>query len=148
MVISARLLISTSSPLETPNLSLAIGTPDIPWQESLEWNRLWEGQDSDTLSNSDVITVNSDDGRIGSNLDLDVTELVRKMAQGELLENGFFLAPADLSRDGFTEQEMEAFSLLAESELVIRYRKISALSISDGGRERMARLKLTGREGE
>ncbi|GJM45229.1 MAG: hypothetical protein DHS20C21_20710 [Gemmatimonadota bacterium] len=75
-------------------------------------------------------------------LDVDVTDLVRSIVEGEAPNHGFLLRPSDTSRIGFNAAEMAALGSLQGGEIVVSYRKLTAYGIR-GGASALAERKRT-----
>lgn len=140
-ILSARIRIPLPGLIPGQELPLELYGLTTSWRGAVPtWTTPWTrpGGDLDVAS---AAFRGLEGGSRVTTLELDVTHIIRAMAEGDVAENGFMLVPAETDRDGFDEGERAILGALMGGELVISYRKLSALGIHDGGRERMERKR-------
>jgi hypothetical protein len=80
------------------------------------------------------------EGESRSTLEVDVTDLVRTIAEGEAPNNGFLILPEDSDRTGFDATEDLFLGSLAGGELRVTYRSLKALGMR-GGRQAITAVR-------
>ena len=115
-------------------VTFAVGSQWV--DRSPTWSSPW-ATDGGDLDDTYAHTVRLDGSRAAGRLSVDVTQMVRDMADGVAGKHGFLLTAPIGRRDGFREAEVEAFGNLSGAKLRVTYRAISQLgyrhgSLSDG----------------
>jgi len=140
LVTSAHVRIPLPNRAPGEDLDLVLYGLSTPWRRTVPtWTSPWRtpGGDLDESASSSVITL--DARQPVPFLRLDVTHLVRAMLAGEVPANGFIMTTP---RGGFSESEMVVLGgTILSGDLMVNYRKLTALGIQDGGRERLDRKR-------
>jgi hypothetical protein len=125
-ITSARLEIPVPAMVPEGAMDLEVSNLTRAWDETAAWNTPWAAPGGD----SEYVWATNLTLRAGVRADqirLDVTEIVRAMASGDLANHGFVLKPADSERAGFDSTERSILGDLAGGVLRIRYHQLSAL---------------------
>jgi hypothetical protein len=142
-LISAHLLIPNASGLASGEAGARVGMPATPWFDTEpSWTSPWQVPGGDWDS-SPIVGFDPREGTFATSLSLDLSELARTVVETGGTWNGLILAPRDPSKSGFESAEMAFFESIAEAELVLRYRKLSALGIEDGGLQLLKRKRAS-----
>jgi hypothetical protein len=140
LVTSAHVRIALPNRAPGEDIDLVLYGLSTPWRGTVPtWTSPWAtpGGDVDESASSTVVTL--DEGEPVSFLRLDVTHLVRGMLVGDVAANGFIMTTP---RGGFSERQMIVWGdTIRSGDLVVNYRKLTALGIHDGGRERLDRKR-------
>jgi hypothetical protein len=103
------------------------------WEgNSVSWNYPWTVAGGD-VDDADFRTVDLPAGRVATKLRLDVSEIVRAMADGEIGEYGFLLTVPPFQGAGFNSTHLTTLGGLTSGKLVVHYRKISVLGFTGPG---------------
>jgi hypothetical protein len=72
-------------------------------------------------------------------LAVDVTDIVRAMASGEIGDHGFILLPMDAQTMGFSEADMALLGSMSGARLTVHYRSLTAMGFRGGPEALLAR---------
>ena len=128
-ILSARMRIPLPGRIAGQEVPLELYGLTTSWRGTVPtWTSPWTRPGGDLDPAPAAYRGLEEGGRL-TTLELDVTHIIRAMAEGELAENGFMLVPADAGRKGFDDGERGILGALTGGELVISYRKLSAHGI-------------------
>ena len=102
------------------------------------WNSPWVTAGGD-LDDTDSYDITLDQGRRADLLRLDVTHMVRGMADGSFPSNGFILSAYAAGRTAFNNPEMAVLGELRGGKLTVSYRKLTAHGLRGGPDELLKR---------
>jgi hypothetical protein len=138
-IIAVQLVIPGASGLVDSETGVRVGPVATGWAgTSPTWTTPWTTPGGD-WDDRPQIALDPEDGRLGSSLVFDLTSLVTETIDNSIPWNGLLLAPADVSKAGFDALQMPDLDSIGDAELVLRYRKLSAHGIEDGGQQLLER---------
>ncbi|MFN8177670.1 MAG: hypothetical protein U0167_07080 [bacterium] len=145
-IISAHLKAQLAGTTPVGRIPLEVWGLARAWDAGATWTSPWTTPGADRAL-GEIVTSEVPAGVRASSLDVDVTDLIRSMASGDALENGFLLAPAIGVREGFTGTDRTVLGNLQGATIEVTYRKLTADGISGGMRQLLERKHAARAEG-
>jgi hypothetical protein len=131
LILSARLVVPLSGNTPLNDVEVNVTGLTTSWGPGATWTSPWTtpGGDVDrTLMSAVTVRV----GTQAALLDVDVTDVIRSMAEGDAPANGLLLKPDAVSRAGFNGAEMAVLGDLAGGEIRVTYRSLTAHGMRGG----------------
>lgn len=133
IVISATLEVPLSGAAFDNDLNLRVMAIDEPWTPgSATWTSPWTTPGGDVFPDY-VANVEIPAGSAEAQLQLDVSEVVRAMADRDVGTNGFVLTVPDYLGEGLSAEDAARFELISSATLSVDVRKITALGFPGEG---------------
>lgn len=133
IVISATLEVPLSGAAFEHDLNLRVMAIDEPWAPgSATWTSPWTTPGGDVFPDY-VANAEIPAGSADPQLNLDVSEVVRAMADRDVGMNGFVLTVPDYLGEGFSAEDAARFDLISNAILSVDVRKITALGFPGEG---------------
>jgi hypothetical protein len=150
LILSAHLVIPLSGNTPVSNVGVAAMALTTPWGPGATWTSPWSAPGGD-VDRTLVAGGALEAGRVATVLDLDVTDLVRAIVDGEVGANGLLLKPADITRAGFSGAEVAVLGPLQGGDVHVVYRSLTSHGMRGGAKSlterRRHREQAVGRGG-
>ncbi len=131
-VISATLEIPLAAETPEDGLAVSVYSIDREWSNAATWTTPWANPGGDVFEDY-VVAAELAKGDAPAALHLDVSEMVRAMADGDVGKNGFIVTASPSTSDGLDSDDLQTLGMLEGAKLYVDYRKISLLGFPKEG---------------
>ncbi|GJM43803.1 MAG: hypothetical protein DHS20C21_06450 [Gemmatimonadota bacterium] len=140
LIVSAHLELSLAALTPTKRIEVTLAAIETAWSPDASWTSPWRsaGGDLDDALAEDFTVAG---GRQASTIGINVTQLVRAVAEGGRMDYGMALLPADPLRVGFDAEEQAVLGSLTTGTLVVTYTDLPALGYRGGAQALRAKRR-------
>ncbi|MEZ5063888.1 MAG: DNRLRE domain-containing protein [bacterium] len=142
-VSAARLRLTLTGIISIDQIPMYIHGISTPWSGTPTWTSPWQTPGGD-VSETDVVAAEAvTPGQSTVTVDLDVTELIRSMVEGDLAPNGLLLSTGDTGRVGFKAAERTVLGDLTGAELIVNYRSLRGMGYQTSAKALLDRRRAS-----